>query len=200
MHIDAHSGAFRRIRGSAVHNPLTSALSSLFPVAPVRAPWELVGATLIVESPSRSYFRSSHRGDSIAASCRISAAFRHQQDSLACRRPRVLWAEAFRTVRAETERRAAPLSPEDQIVQSMPDASPTKWHRAHTTWFFEQFLLKPHAQRLSRVRRALRVSVQLLLCRGRSAARAAGARPDHAAECAGGRGLSRPCRSRGRSR
>ena len=47
-------------------------------------------------------------------------------------------------MRAETERRAAPLSPEDQVVQPMPDASPTKWHRAHTTWFFEQFLLTPH--------------------------------------------------------
>jgi ergothioneine biosynthesis protein EgtB len=57
---------------------------------------------------------------------------------------RLLWLDAFRTVRAETERRAAPLSAEDQIVQSMADASPTKWHRAHTTWFFEQFLLVPH--------------------------------------------------------
>jgi ergothioneine biosynthesis protein EgtB len=54
------------------------------------------------------------------------------------------WLRAFRDVRAETERRAAPLSAEDQAVQSMPDASPTKWHRAHTTWFFEQFLLGPH--------------------------------------------------------
>ncbi|MGD9846130.1 MAG: ergothioneine biosynthesis protein EgtB, partial [Variibacter sp.] len=57
---------------------------------------------------------------------------------------RARWITAFRDVRGETERRAAPLSPEDQIVQSMPDASPTKWHRAHTTWFFEQFLLGPN--------------------------------------------------------
>ena len=56
---------------------------------------------------------------------------------------RLFWRDAFITVRNETERRAAPLSPEDQIVQSMPDASPAKWHRAHVTWFFEQFLLRP---------------------------------------------------------
>jgi ergothioneine biosynthesis protein EgtB len=54
---------------------------------------------------------------------------------------------AYREVRAETERRAAPLSAEDQVIQSMPDASPTKWHRAHTTWFFEQFLLLPQVNR-----------------------------------------------------
>jgi ergothioneine biosynthesis protein EgtB len=53
------------------------------------------------------------------------------------------WLDAFLAVRAETERRAAPLSPEDQAVQSMPEASPAKWHRAHVTWFFEQFLLRP---------------------------------------------------------
>lgn len=44
-------------------------------------------------------------------------------------------------VRAYTERLAAPLSPEDQTVQSMADVSPTKWHRAHVTWFFETFVL-----------------------------------------------------------
>ena len=54
--------------------------------------------------------------------------------------------EAFLTVRNETERRAGPLSPEDQLIQSMPDASPAKWHRAHTTWFFEQFLLGEHCK------------------------------------------------------
>ncbi len=44
-------------------------------------------------------------------------------------------------VRAYTETLAGPLSPEDQTVQSMPDVSPTKWHRAHVTWFFETFVL-----------------------------------------------------------
>jgi ergothioneine biosynthesis protein EgtB len=57
---------------------------------------------------------------------------------------RLFWRATFRRVRAETERRASHLSAEDQIVQSMADASPTKWHRAHVTWFFEQFLLAPH--------------------------------------------------------
>ncbi len=50
----------------------------------------------------------------------------------------------FDEVRSRTEHLAAPLSPEDQTVQSMADVSPTKWHRAHVTWFFETFVLADH--------------------------------------------------------
>jgi ergothioneine biosynthesis protein EgtB len=53
-------------------------------------------------------------------------------------------AARFKAVRQHSLSLAEPLSPEDQCVQSMPDASPTKWHLAHTTWFFESVILKPH--------------------------------------------------------
>jgi ergothioneine biosynthesis protein EgtB len=81
----------------------------------------------------------SNRIQPVVSATVRAAATMGSQDSRNC------WLTAFRTVRAETERRAAPLSAEDQVIQSMPDASPTKWHRAHVTWFFEQFLLRRFA-------------------------------------------------------
>jgi ergothioneine biosynthesis protein EgtB len=51
----------------------------------------------------------------------------------------------YRTVRAATLTFTAPLSPEDMMVQSCAEASPIKWHLAHTSWFFETFVLTPYA-------------------------------------------------------
>src|SRR5437773_12160788 len=52
------------------------------------------------------------------------------------------FAERYRAIRAATEALAVPLSAEDCAIQSMPDASPVKWHLAHTTWFFETLVLE----------------------------------------------------------
>src|SRR5450432_1403144 len=52
--------------------------------------------------------------------------------------------ESFKQIRCKTRELCAPLSVEDCNVQSMPDASPSKWHLAHTTWFFEKMILEPN--------------------------------------------------------
>lgn len=52
--------------------------------------------------------------------------------------------ERYRQVRDFSRSLTRGLAPEDQVVQSMEDVSPTKWHLAHTTWFFETFVLTPH--------------------------------------------------------
>ena len=54
-------------------------------------------------------------------------------------------AERYEATRNTTEALCGPLSPEDCVVQSMTDCSPVKWHLAHTTWFFEEFVLSRFA-------------------------------------------------------
>lgn len=56
------------------------------------------------------------------------------------------WMEQYEDVRNQTLKLVETLTLDDQMVQSMPEASPTKWHIAHTTWFFETFILTPYLQ------------------------------------------------------
>ena len=59
--------------------------------------------------------------------------------------PVAVLSDRYREVRARTLSLIAELQPEDTVVQTMPDVSPTKWHLAHVTWFFERFVLKAFA-------------------------------------------------------
>src|SRR5687768_5143387 len=69
----------------------------------------------------------------------LPTLIRHTESSLPSE-----WLERYDEVRNQTLKLVKTLTPDDQMVQSMPDASPAKWRIAHTTWFFEEFVLAPH--------------------------------------------------------
>ena len=88
-------------------------------------------------------------------------------------------ASQYRAVRQASVALIEPLSDADANVQSMPDASPAKWHLAHTTWFFETMVLVPH-------RRAYRVFDERYDYLFNSYYEAVGARQPPAEHLAGG--------------
>ena len=71
-------------------------------------------------------------------------AFSHSASALSERRQRSAWTEDYLRVRKQSELLCAPLTPEDHVIQTAPEASPAKWHLAHVSWFFETFLLKAY--------------------------------------------------------
>ena len=104
-------------------------------------------------------------------------------------------AEQLSETRKQSLALAAPLSPEDMVVQAMDDASPAKWHLAHVTWFFENFVLKPHLEGYRLFDDTLQLLLQFLLREPRSASSAPEAWASDATVGGTRPCLSRPCRS-----
>ncbi len=157
----------------------------------------------------RAARRGKLRGSSATIHCRTPDAaarpllYRPERSAL-CASPRSLpplpdrdsvW-HRYREIRADTERLAAPLATEDYVVQSMPDTSPAKWHLAHVSWFFENFVVAPYAPRLRAVPPAVRLPLQLVLRNGRHVLPAPAARAALAADGRRGLPVSRARRPR----
>ena len=117
----------------------------------------------------------SHRG----------AGFRRRRCATPSRESAARLLQRFRAVRDFSVRLCRGLQPEDYVVQSMPDVSPTKWHLAHTTWFFETFVVKVWVQRYRSEVPQYAYPLQFLLQRRRRHASARSARPHFAADGSG---------------
>jgi ergothioneine biosynthesis protein EgtB len=83
-----------------------------------------------------------HQVESLTAEVRSGAGGQVRSDRHSVQSPTQELVNRFRQVRDFSARLCRGLQPEDLVVQSMPDVSPTKWHLAHTTWFFETFVVK----------------------------------------------------------
>src|SRR5689334_5584019 len=133
--LSCQAPARRRWKACLTTITRTRDLNRKAPRPATKCGWAASGRPSFVRWAGLPYLRGDRRRENVMND--LAGAAHAVEDTTLPRR--------YAAIRDWTEQLVRSLSPEDQCVQSMPDASPAKWHRAHTTWFFEQFVLSPHA-------------------------------------------------------